>query len=214
MTWLKRKCNPHAGSESFCLEGTHTTVAHISLAIAGHKVFSEFSRNGCNLPTGRNTGGSKVRIFDNREFTTIHHSLQWLPIVSRMKSKTLPDLQDSWWCSLPWTPQLYLSPLYLSFSKLYYTIHSFFDHTLSLLGSLIMLIPLSILLPVLLFILYSAEKPSLNLQTSSDSVVICLHEMTFFLFKAHLFELLIINPLVWLGDECLSSLPRLWVQWE
>lgn len=40
------------------------------------------------LPTGRNTGGSKARIFGDRELATIHHTLQWLPIVLRVKSQT------------------------------------------------------------------------------------------------------------------------------
>lgn len=92
--------------------------------------------------------------------------------------------------------QLYLSPLYPSLPILYHTILSFFDHVPSLSGSLNTLIPLSILLSVLLSTLYStissrlssvttfSEKPSLDPQTTSGSIVTCLCGMTFFPFRA------------------------------
>lgn len=204
----------------------HITVAHILLSKAAHKVLSKLKREGGKVFPQRGVLKEvKPEFLGTRN--TIYHTLQWLPIVLRIKSKTVTWparllLMLSQLNSTKFTSPL---PIHLSLNS-HYTILSFFEHDLapSLFRILEHADP-SILLPVFLSPLYStissclgsiitsSEKPSLDFQARPGSFVICLYISVFFSFRA-LSELLTINPSVRLGDECLPSLSWRWDQWE
>lgn len=154
----------------------HITVAHILLAKAAHKVLSKCKREGEKVFPQRGVLKEvKPQFWGTRN--TIYHTLQWLPIVLRIKSKIL-----TWPRRLPLMLSQLNSPnLPLPFLSIFlWTLTTLSFHFLNMplhplfSGSLNMLIPLFFCLSsfphfILLFLHVSAQSllPQRNLPWNS-----------------------------------------------